>query len=194
MEVVLDLNQRYTYADYLTWWDDKRRELVGGLVKMMSPAASVSHARVVVNIINLMVNYIRKHKGKCEVFTAPFDVRLPKNGEKENHLIQTVVQPDIVVVCNPEKIDEKGCLGAPDLIVEILSPSTRRYDLNDKYNLYEAFGVKEYWVIAPKDKDVTVFLLQENGRYNEGIIYADPAIIPVQTLSGLEIDSKDLFR
>lgn len=193
MELTLDMNRRYTYADYMTWWDDTRRELIDGFIHLMSPAASMSHARISGRIYNPMYNYLNRRKGKCEVFTAPFDVRLPKNGEKEDDKIYTVVQPDICLVCDPAKLDERGCLGAPDMIVEVLSPSTRKHDLNDKYRLYEASGVKEYWVVEPKS-DVTVFLLQEDGAYAKGIVYADKTKIPMHSLPGLEIDMEELFR
>ncbi|MDR0815121.1 MAG: Uma2 family endonuclease [Bacteroidales bacterium] len=193
MELVLDMNRQYTYADYLTWWDDKRRELINGFIKMMSPAATMSHAVVVGRVFNAAYNHINRNHGSCKVFTAPFDVRLPRNGEKANNKIYSVVQPDIIVVCDPSKLDEAGCIGAPDMVVEVLSPSTRKYDLHDKFNLYEASGVKEYWTIAPKDKDVTVFLLQDDGKYSEGTLYTGNVKIPVQSLPGLEIDTQDLF-
>jgi Uma2 family endonuclease len=193
MELILDTKRQYTYADYLQWMDDKRRELIDGFVKMMSPAPSASHAKTVMGLSAVIYSFIKRHKGKCEVFTAPFDVRLPKNGERENDRIYSVVQPDIVVVCDPAKIDEAGCLGAPDMVVEVLSPSTRKYDLNEKFNLYEASGVKEYWVIAPGDRDVSVFLLQDSGKYDEGTLYRGNVTIPVQTLPGLEVDMQELF-
>ncbi|MDR1632300.1 MAG: Uma2 family endonuclease [Dysgonamonadaceae bacterium] len=192
MELILDMNRRYTYADYMTWWDDKRRELIDGFINMMSPAATISHARISGKIYYSMCNYINRRKGKCEVFTAPFDVRLPKNGEKEDDKIYTVVQPDICLICDPAKLDERGCIGAPDMIVEVLSPSTRKYDLNDKFRLYEASGVKEYWVVEPKS-DISVFLLQEDGVYAEGIVYAGKVKVPVHNLPGLEIDTEELF-
>ncbi|GHT23827.1 hypothetical protein FACS189430_07710 [Bacteroidia bacterium] len=193
MELILDMNRRYTYADYLTWLDDKRRELINGFIKMMAPAANMPHANVVAEISYAMKHHIKCNHGSCKVFTAPFDVRLPKNGEKEDNRIYTVVQPDIIVVCDPSKLEERGCLGAPDMVVEVLSPSTRKYDLHDKFTLYEASGVKEYWTIAPKDKDVTVFLLQDDGKYNEGTLYTGNMKIPVQSLPGLEMDTQDLF-
>ncbi|MDR2472540.1 MAG: Uma2 family endonuclease [Tannerella sp.] len=193
MELVLDLNKRYSYSDYLTWLDNKRRELIDGFIRMMSPAPHTIHAIVSENIDYLLSHYIRQHKGKCRVFSAPFDVRLPVNGESADKDIFTVVQPDICVVCDMSKIDYRGCLGAPDMIAEILSPSTRRYDLVDKYNLYERSKVKEYWVIDPQGKDVTVYLLQDTGVYAEGIIYEFDASVPVLSLSGLNIELKELF-
>ncbi|MDR1342167.1 MAG: Uma2 family endonuclease [Prevotellaceae bacterium] len=192
MELTLNMNWQYTYADYLQWLDDKRRELINGFIRMMS-APTTTHAGVTGGLHALLYYFIKRRSEKCKVFAAPFDVRLPKNGEKNDDKIFSVVQPDIVVICDPSKIDEKGCLGAPDMVVEVLSPSTRKYDLNEKFNLYEASGVKEYWIVEPFAKDVAVFLLQENGNYAEGVIYRGSTKIPVQTLPGLEVDTEELF-
>lgn len=198
MELSLDITKRYSYADYLTWLDDKKRELLEGFIKLMSPAANTRHARVVRSINRKIDNYITRRKGHCEAFTAPFDVRLPKNGETADKDIFTVVQPDICVICDPDKIDEKGCIGAPDMIVEVLSPGTKKYDLNDKYQIYETYGVKEYWVVDPYSKDITVFILREDGKYQDGIIYelidSISNKVPVYSLPGLEIDVEDVFK
>jgi len=195
MEVVLDANKSYSFADYLTWLDDKRRELFNGIVKLMSPAPRAEHAIVSTNITIPIGNFIKRNKGKCKLFYAPFDVRLPKNGEKADKDIYTVVQPDICVVCDPSKLDYRGCLGAPDLIVEILSPSTLKRDFNDKYYIYQTAGVKEYWIADPANKTITVFLLSEKGEYGEGALYEyeRAAKIPVNTLPGLELDLKEVF-
>jgi len=133
MELQLDLKKRYTYADYLLWADDKLRELLNGFIRLMSPAPTSTHQGLVADLTGELRNITKQHKRKCRVFLAPFDVRLPKNGEKEDDKIYTVVQPDVCVICDVSKIDERGCLGAPDLIVEIQSPSSAKYDLNIKY-------------------------------------------------------------
>ncbi|KAA6340704.1 hypothetical protein EZS27_011446 [termite gut metagenome] len=193
MELQLDMNKRYTYADYLTWTDNKMRELLDGFIKMMSPAPNLAHATLVMEISYPMKHYIKKNKGKCKVFVAPFDVRLPKANVTDNDKIYTVVQPDICIVCDPAKLDKRGCLGAPDMIVEILSPATLKYDLNEKFNLYETAGVKEYWVVSPA-MGVNVFILQEDRKYGEGAAYEDmDDQIPVHTLEGLNISWKELF-
>jgi Uma2 family endonuclease len=199
MELALDLTKRYSYADYLTWWDGKRRELRDGFVHLMSPAARTVHARIVRRIDRKIDNYIVRRKGLCEVFTAPFDVRLPKNGEKADEDIYTVVQPDICVICDPEKIDEKGCIGAPDMVVEVLSPGTKKYDLNDKYHIYESCGVKEYWVVDPYSKDITVFILGDDGKYQKETVYeliTDSVLkkVPVRSLPELEIELDEVFQ
>jgi len=194
MELSLDLNRRYTYADYLTWLDDKARELINGFIKMMSPAPRPIHAEVSFNISGLLWGIVKRNKGRCKVFPAPFDVRLPKNGETADDRIDTVVQPDICVICDLSKLDERGCCGAPDMIVEILSPSTFKKDVTEKFTLYEESGVKEYWIVHPKDKAVTVYLLQENGKYDDGITYEWEGKIPVHTFDGYPIELNDIFE
>jgi len=136
LTVDLDLSKRYTYADYLSWMDDVRRELIDGFIHIMSAPLRV-HARILAKASFYISTFINKRKGKCHVYHAPFDVRLPIEGSKEDDKIYNVVQPDICVVCDLSKLDGYGCIGAPDLIVEILSPSTLKKDWNEKFNLYE---------------------------------------------------------
>jgi Uma2 family endonuclease len=190
MELSLDLNRRYTYADYYTWWDNTRRELLHGLIKLMSPAPAPIHQRIILKLSSELYRFVRKRKGKCEVFVAPFDVRLPKNGEKEDDRIDTVVQPDVCIVCDPAKIDRRGCLGAPDFIAEVQSLSSAKYDTTEKFSLYEASGVREYWVVFPA-VGVQVFLLQPDGKYDEGTAY-EAGKVPVHIFDGLEIDVEEI--
>jgi len=191
--IYLNPHHRYTYADYLTWTDDKRRELIDGIVFLMS-APSRFHAKASGSIFVNLWNFVTKRKGKCEIYHAPFDVRFPKNGETADNKIYTVVQPDICVICDPSKLDENGCIGAPDLIVEVQSPSTGKRDLQEKFKLYERAGVKEYWVVYPRDKGIEVFLLQKNGKYDKGTAYEFEGKVPVSIFKGLEIDLKVLFE
>jgi len=191
MELSLDLNKRYSYADYLTWTDDKVRELIDGFIKMMSPKPKPIHQLVRGLLATELNILLKKNKGKCKVYPE-IDVRLPKNGEREDENIYTVVSPDISVVCDQSKIDDKGCLGAPDMIVEIQSFSTAKYDLTTKFNLYESSGVKEYWVVYPSDKGIEVFLLQPDGKYDEGTKY-ETGKVPVHIFGGYEIDINDIF-
>jgi len=188
----LDESMRYTYADYLTWFDDKRRELINGFIHLMS-APIRTHAEISAELITSIRTFINKRKGKCRAYHAPFDVRLPKNNETAYDKIDTVVQPDICVICDLSKLDEKGCVGAPDLIVEVLSPSTFRKDRGYKFNLYELHGVREYWLVDPKEKTVNVFLLQPDGRYDSGTVYECNQKAPVRIFEGLEINLKKLF-
>jgi Uma2 family endonuclease len=182
----------YTYADYLTWADDIRREIIDGMAYLLS-APTRFHAGLSGSIFGKFLNFITKRKGQCKVYHAPFDVRLPKNGETADNEIYTVVQPDICVICDLSKLDDRGCIGAPDLIVEVQSPSTAKRDLNEKYFLYERVGVKEYWVVFPREKGLTVFLRRENGKFDDGTPYQFEGKVPVSIFQGLEIDLKDLF-
>ncbi|MDR1682875.1 MAG: Uma2 family endonuclease [Candidatus Symbiothrix sp.] len=193
MALTLDYTKRYTYADYLTWADDKMRELFNGLVKLMSPAPAVIHQRASIRLGNALFKVVKRNKGKCEVFCAPFDVRLPKNNETADDQIYTVVQPDICVICDLSKLDERGCLGAPDMIIEIQSVSTAKYDLNDKFKIYEEAGVREYWVVFPYEKGILQFILQDDGKYDQGAKY-DIEKIPVHIFYGAEIDLNDVFE
>ena len=189
----LDESKRYTYADYLTWLDDRRRELINGFIHLMS-APNKLHARIIHLTSWFMESFVRQHKGKCQIYHAPFDVRLPVNNETADNKIYDVVQPDICVICDLSKLDDKGCIGAPDLIVEVLSPSTLKYDWNYKFNLYEAAGVREYWIVDPKAKVVNAFLLQPDGKYDLGTVYECNQKAPVHIFEGLEIDLNELFN
>jgi Uma2 family endonuclease len=189
----LDESKRYTYAEYLTWLDDKRRELINGFIHLMS-APNELHARIAYNWGLWSGIFIQKRKRKCRIYHAPFDVRLPLSGETEDGKIYNVVQPDICVICDLSKLDDKGCIGAPDLIVEVLSPSTLKYDWNYKFNLYEAAGVREYWIVDPKGKTVNIFLLQPDGKYDLGSVYDCTQKAPVHIFEGLEIDLMELFE
>ena len=174
MDLVLDLNKRYTYADYLTWIDDKSRELINGFIKMF-PSPLSAHARITRRCLRSFEEFIENNGYGFEVFHAPFDVILFK-GEYDPKKIDTVVQPDVFVVCDTSKIQSRGCFGTPDLIIEVLSSFTSKRDLNDKFNLYQEYGVKEYWVVYPQDKQVQIFLLKENGKFNEGTFYESTTV------------------
>ena len=187
-------NRKFNYNDYLLWPDDVRAEIIYGIAYMMSPPQT-SHQRVAGSIFNALYNFL---KGKtCEVFIAPFGVRpFPKEDKSDD----TVVEPDIVVICDPSKIDRHGCNGAPDLIIEILSPSTRRKDRSLKRELYQKAKVREYWIVSPDDSEIEVHLFENNSiklfGKNEAETAEDqklPEIVPVFILPGLEIDVKDIF-
>jgi Uma2 family endonuclease len=188
----LDLTKRYSYADYLTWIDDKRRELIDGFIYVMSAPVRI-HQLISLKLTVAINRFITKKKGKCHIYYAPFDVRLPKDGAGEDEKIYDVVQPDICVVCDMSKLDGKGCIGAPDLIVEVLSPSTMRMDWNRKFGLYEKTGVREYWIVDPKAKTASVFLLQPDGFYDIGTVYDCTEKAPVRIFEGFEIDLNEIF-
>lgn len=160
----LDLNGFYTYADYLTWNFTETLELIKGKVFKISPAPSSYH-QVISTKLLFRIEYFLGNKS-CQVFHAPFDVRLPvQPNQRKDEEITTVVQPDLSVICDPEKIDNRGCLGPPDWIIEILSPGTAQKDMKDKFDLYEQAGVPEYWIVFPTEKSILVYTLNEEGKY-----------------------------
>jgi Uma2 family endonuclease len=186
------MSKRYTYADYLTWFDEKRRELVDGFIRMLA-APSRAHQKVSSRINQKLLLIVEEHKGNCEVYYAPFDVRLPKNGEKDDKDIYTVVQPDICVVCDLSKLNDKGCLGAPDMIIEIQSPSSGTYDLIKKRELYERSGVREYWIVYPRG-GVEIYLLQPNGKYGESKTYWPSDKAPIGIFNNYKLDLNTIFH
>jgi Uma2 family endonuclease len=172
----LDLNKKYSYADYLLWKIKERVELHKGMIAEMSPAPNPTHQRVLRELFTVFELFFSNHK--CELFFAPIDVRLlDKNKSTNDNKIYTVVQPDLIVVCDENKIDERGCLGAPDLVVEILSPGNSNKEMNIKYELYEEAGVKEYWMIHPTERQLLIYVL-ENGKFigKKPIIESENAI------------------
>lgn len=160
----IDFSRTYSYADYFNWKFDERLELIRGKVFRMRPAPSSTHQRICGRVYVKFYEYL--HEKTCEVFIAPFDVRLPVSSTADDAIF-TVLQPDICVVCDPAKIDERGCLGAPDLVVEVLSPGNNRKELINKYKAYEEAGVQEYWIINPEKKLLSVYSLGEGNSYRE---------------------------
>jgi len=184
-------NRLYTYSDYAAWSDDKRYEVIGGKVFNMAPAPSERHQGVSVQLVIEFGSYLRGKK--CRVYDAPFDVAFPEEGEKFE-TATNVVQPDIVIICDKDKIIPRGCLGAPDLVAEILSPSTAPTDLKVKRKLYQRFGVKEYWIVDPVHKSIQVYQLDAQGKYSFPATYAGDDIIKVGIFKDdLEIDLATVF-
>jgi Uma2 family endonuclease len=187
-----DLYGSYSYADYLGWTWNEMAELIDGKVFKMSPAPTSVHQKVSMELSRQIASFLLGKK--CQVFAAPFDVRLPKSETSKSDVeITTVVQPDLSVICDETKIDEKGCLGAPDWIIEILSKHTSVKDLTHKFNIYEKSGVNEYWVIHPSDQTVLIYLLK-NKKF-EGSLkpYVKEDIVSSITLPGLAIDLSLVF-
>jgi len=192
----------FTFREYCSWPDDERWELIEGVAYDMSPAPSSNH-QWIASVIHGELYIFLKNK-RCKAYIAPFDVMLPNFPMGNEDEIDTIVQPDISVVCDKTKIIEKGCMGAPDLIVEILSPSTSKKDLNEKFQLYEKHGVKEYWIVDPGNKYIQVFHLldegKKSGKYDGGTLIP-PAnwredknnIAQSVVLEGFHIDVKELF-
>lgn len=159
----LDFSKKYSYADYLTWKFTERLELIKGKIFKMSPAPNVLHQTVVTQIHGRIYNALSNKP--CKLFSAPFDVRLHDSKKsKNNEDVYTVVQPDLCVICDPNKLDEHGAIAAPELVIEILSPGNSKKEMKFKYDLYEEAGVLEYWIVDPSYKTVLVFLL-ENGKF-----------------------------
>jgi len=183
----LDIHKRYTYNDYVTWFDDVRRELFDGFIKLMSPSPTLKHQIISGNLYRNFSVYLQGKR--CKVLYAPSDVRFI---EKDTNEIYTVTQPDIYIVCDLTKLDAQGCLGSPDLIIEIISPKNAKRDVKDKFDLYEKYGVREYWIVNPNDENISVFLLDESGKYR---IYAGDDAIPVNIFDGaLSIDLTEVFE
>jgi len=174
---------RYTYEDYCTWDDDKRRELIDGVPYAMS-APSQAHQEIIGGLHYQLYSFL---KGKpCKVFIAPFDVRL--NFDTRDDI---VVQPDLLVVCDKSKLDGKSCLGAPDMAIEILSPSTAALDRFLKFNRYLQAGVREYWIVDPDSKTVSVHIL-ENDKYTAQAFCSDDKV-SVHVLEGCVINLSEVF-
>ena len=183
------LEERFTYGNYRTWPEDERWELIDGVVYDMSPAPSRFHQGLITEFIFQFRAYLQDKS--CRIYAAPFDVRLPDGDEPDDDIV-TVVQPDLVVVCDRNKLDERGCKGAPDLIIEILSPSTAAKDLHDKFNLYERVGVKEYWIVHPQDQTVMVFR-REGEVFGRAAMFAREGQIKIPLLGDLVIDLQQAF-
>ncbi|MFL0197114.1 Uma2 family endonuclease [Clostridium sp. WILCCON 0269] len=181
--------KKYTYADYLAWPEEEKFELIDG-IPYMQAVPSWQHQSISTELITQFSNYLKNKP--CRVFHAPFDLRLPDENENDNETT-TVVQPDIVVICDKKGLKDTGYYGTPPLIIEILSPSTARKDKLYKLNKYEATGVKEYWMIEPDLKLVSVFKLQENKKYGRPEMYTEEDFIEVSIFSDLIIDLNLVF-
>lgn len=184
----LDLNGNYTYADYLLWKFEERVELLRGKIRKMG-APSRKHQEIVTGLTRLFANAL--WKTPCKVYVAPFDVRLTRTREDKDAV--TVVQPDLCVIWDTAKLDARGCNGAPDLIIEILSPGNSRTEMKDKFELYQEAGVLEYWVVSPIEKTIQVWKLNEQGIYIglQPKVEGDIATTPI--IPNLEVDVTEVF-
>lgn len=189
----LDANGTYTYADYLLWRFKEQVELLRGKLFKMSPAPREIHQRVSMYLSGELYNFFKDKT--CRFYSEPFDVRIPAKGAKgtTDNQIYTIVQPDLCVVCDLEKIDGRGCVGAPDLVVEILSPSNSRKDLKDKYEIYEEAGVPEYWIVDPDNKAFYRYVLQE-GVYIGLPPVCEGDVFRSRKFPEMEIDTKLIFK
>ena len=190
----LDLTKRYTYADYLTWQFDEMVELIKGKIFRMSPAPNRIHQEISGNLFLSVGNYLNNKM--CKVYHAPFDVRLPLPPQQRTaQKLDTVVQPDISVICDLSKLDQQGCKGAPDWIIEILSPATSQKDLVDKFEVYEHAGVQEYWIVHPYEQTVLIYHLNNEGKYQPQRVnpYVKNERVSVGIFNDFEIDLAEIF-
>jgi Uma2 family endonuclease len=187
----LDLSKSYTYADYLSWKFTDLVELVRGRVMRKMSAPTEAHQQCSSNLQGLIWNALR---GKsCRVYAAPFDVRLLRSTGNGDAQVQTVVQPDLCVICDLTKLDRRGCVGAPDWIIEIVSPSTASHDTKTKFDLYAENEVGEYWIVYPGEQTISVYVLRE-GDYQPQADYYEPGLIPSHTLPELQLEWADVFE
>ena len=188
---VLEPEATYSYADYLRWSFEERVELIKGKMFRMSPTPRRGHQEIGGDIFGAMHSFLKSKS--CKVYHAPFDVRFPNQPDDTNAQTFTVVQPDICVICDHSRLDDAGCKGAPDLIVEILSPSTASKDLNEKYQLYEEHGVQEYWVVYPGEAVLEIYELQD-GKYVSKGKFVKEDVVTTKVLPGLEIKLSEVFE
>jgi len=181
--------KEYTYSDYMKWPENERWEIIDG-VAYMQAAPTWQHQSISGELYRQFSNYLIGKQ--CSVFSAPFDLCL-KEAEQDEDDINKVVQPDLVVICDENKLRKTGYFGVPLLVIEISSPATSRRDRVYKFNMYEKAGVKEYWIVDPDGKFVDVFSLQENGRYGRPEIFTDENKITVNVFEDLEIDLSKVF-
>jgi Uma2 family endonuclease len=188
---VRQLGERYTYRQYKTWPDDQRWELIDGAAWMMS-SPTERHQMITGRFFGELYSFL---KGKtCAPYVAPFDVLLPRSDEDDEE-VDSVVQPDVMVFCDRSRIRKANARGAPDLVVEILSPSTSKKDQNDKFGLYERAGVREYWIVDPAALSVWVYRL-EKGRFDKGLLrerFSDWTRLESSVLPGFTLDPTELF-
>lgn len=183
----LDLTQTYTYADYLLWQFTERVELIKGYIKKMSPAPSLLHQKVSLSLTLEIAPFFKN--GSCNLFVAPFDVRLHIPSAKKD---TTVVQPDLCVICDNAKLDKLGCNGTPDLMIEIISPNNSKHDVDTKFKLYEEAGVLEYWIVEPYDKMIIIYTLQ-NAKFIGLKPFTEGEHIASPLFPNLKIALNDIF-
>lgn len=183
-------NKIYTYEDYLKFPEGTIAEIIDGRISAISPAPSRIHQKILTNLIVKLDNHIKANNGDCEVYPAPFDVIL-KSEDEEIPSSKNIVQPDISVICDKNKLADKGCVGSPDMIIEIVSPFNSRDDYIKKLNLYEQFKVREYWIVNPVKKSILVYTLSEHG-YEMPDSYTFNDKVKVGIYNNLEIDFNSL--
>jgi Uma2 family endonuclease len=188
----LNLGQTYSYADYLSWRFSEYVELIKGRVMRKMSAPTSEHQQISTNLTIEIGRQLRRQP--CRIYAAPFDVRLLRSTGNGDAQIKTVVQPDLSIICDLSKIDKRGCLGAPDWIIEIVSPSSIVLDTRTKFDLYAENGVREYWIAFPGEQAITAYYLTAEGQYELSGTYAEPGPMPSHTLPELAIEWADIFE
>jgi Uma2 family endonuclease len=184
-------HEKISYADYLTWNDGKRWELIDGTAFDMTPAPGTRHQQVSGALFANIYTFL---KGKpCQVFSAPFDVCLFEHSEG-NEDITDVIQPDITIICDKRKINEKGIKGAPDWIIEVLSPSSIKYDFGTKLLLYQKYGVKEYWIVDPDAKTINLYKIDDTGKYGHYKTFGEKDLVSPTLFPELKINLTEIFH
>ncbi|WP_025143918.1 Uma2 family endonuclease [Pedobacter jeongneungensis] len=187
----VDFSADYSYADYMRFEFEERLEIIKGRIFQMSPAPSRIHQKILGRIHNHIYNVLKGHK--CEVYMAPFDVRLAKKTQTDKEIF-TVVQPDLVVVCDQNKLDKRGCIGSPDIVVEILSPGNSKKELINKYEVYEEAGVKEYWIVSPLDKTFFRYILDDQGKFQPTKLLTEGEEVSTPILPGFTLILEEVFH
>ena len=190
----LDMNGTYSYADFLTWRLEESVELIKGKIMATSPAPNVKHQRVALKLLRPVDNYFLHQS--CEVFIAPFDVKLfdRRKSLLKDQEVLSVVQPDLCVICDKDKLTLQGCDGAPDWIIEVLSPGNSKKELHLKYDLYQENGVTEYWLVYPYEQTVQQFVLDDvSQKYQLHAMCAGDDIATPYLFPELQIDLADVF-
>nr|WP_121273494.1 Uma2 family endonuclease [Pedobacter schmidteae] len=185
----VDVSGTYSYANYLCWKFEERVELIKGKIFEMG-APSVNHQRLVGQIHADIHFYLKRQS--CEAFVAPFDVRFSDQSKADKN-VYTVLQPDICVICDRKKLDKRGCIGAPDIVVEVLSPGNSRKELENKFEIYESYGVREYWIVQPEERCFLKYVLNKDGVFVAGRPYEGGAEFVSDILPGFRLNIDEVF-
>lgn len=188
----LKLGETYSVADYLSWPDEERWELIDGHPCLMSPAPSPDHQRIAFSLARQIADYLETSEAACEALLSPIDVYLPDEGENLEES-DTVLQPDVVVVCDPEQVTRRGIVGAPRWVIEVLSPSTSKRDQGDKRAVYERHGVAEYWLVHPYDRVVQIYRPSPDGGYGKSQVAETSGTLDSELFDGLTVDWDEVF-
>ncbi len=184
-------DRKISYADYLSWTGDEPFEIINGIPYSMSPSPSTKHQQVSMNLSYQLMDFFKDKN--CHVFAAPFDVRLLAE-EKSDDEVFHVVQPDLSVICDEHKLDKKGCVGSPDLIIEIISPSSAKMDRMRKRDLYEKALVKEYWIVDPQNELIEIYNLNQENHYGKPLFFSLEDTVESIFFHELKIDGKEIFK